>query len=90
METSKIGFSNIDNTAFEGRKKKVKKESPKREKIKENAKKMALFLAGLATLGAATVLIAAKDKPLENKESCLEDKTKQDEEAEQTKQNQMR
>ena len=83
MEASKIGFSNIDNTAFEGRKKKVKKESPKREKIKENAKKMALFLAGLATLGAATVLIAAKDKPLENKESCLEDKTKQDEETEQ-------
>lgn len=70
METSKIGFSNIDNTAFEGRKKKVKKEHPKREKIKENAKKMALFLAGLATLGVATVVITSKtpvEKPVKEK-----------------------
>lgn len=70
METSKIGFSNIDNTAFEGRKKKVKKEHPKREKIKENAKKMALFLAGLATLGVATVAITSKtpvEKPVKEK-----------------------
>lgn len=70
METSKIGFSNIDNTAFEGRKKKVKKEHPKREKIKENAKKMALFLAGLATLGVATVAITSKtpvEKPVREK-----------------------
>lgn len=70
METSKIGFSNIDNTTFEGRKKKVKKEHPKREKIKENAKKMALFLAGLATLGVATVVITSKtpvEKPVKEK-----------------------
>lgn len=70
METSKIGFSNIDNTAFEGRKKKVKKEHSKREKIKENAKKMALFLAGLATLGVATVAITSKtpvEKPVREK-----------------------
>ena len=70
METSKIGFSNIDNTAFEGRKKKVKKEHPKREKIKENTKKMALFLAGLATLGVATVVITSKtpvEKPVKEK-----------------------
>lgn len=68
METSKIGFSNIDNTAFEGRRKKVKKEHPKREKIKENAKKMALFLAGLASLGIATVAITSKNNEPQIKE----------------------
>ena len=61
MEVSKTGFSNVDNTVFEGRKNKVKKEHPKKEKIKENAKRMALFLAGLATLGLATVAITTKN-----------------------------
>lgn len=78
MEASKIGFSTIDNTAFEGKKKKVKKEHPKREKIKENAKRMALFLAGLATLGIATVAITAKDtkeKPVIKEKEEIKDET---------------
>ena len=76
MEASKIGFSTIDNTTFEGRKKKVQKEHPKREKVKENAKRIALFLAGLATLGAATVVITANGTNETKTEEKKEDSKK--------------
>ena len=87
MDASKISYRAFDDTAFCDRKKKVQKEHSKKEKIKEGAKKMALFLAGLAGLGAAAVVISSKKlnenekmQPNSSKSSKPEEKNNKDKE----------